>query len=65
MGLSFYDEESMIESFVESLHFASNQPNLTKLTGDDGIHWQGRGNDDSIQLNDDDIEMVDRRSCKE
>ena len=53
----------MIESIVESLHFAAKdskqQPNLSTLTGDDGI--QGR-NDDRIQLDNesDDIEMVDR-----
>jgi hypothetical protein len=52
----------MIESIVESLHFASKyskQPNSSTLTGDIGI--QGR-NDDRIQLDNesDDIEMVDR-----
>jgi hypothetical protein len=62
MGLSFYNEESMIDSIAaESLHFASNskdskQPDSTSITGDDDD--QG-SNDTSIQLSDD-IEMVDR-----
>ena len=56
MGLSFYDDGSMIESIVESLDFASKLPNLTTVTGDDGIQ---RLNDDGIQESDD-IELVDR-----
>ena len=59
-GLSFYNEKSLIESIVESLHFTSNnQPDLTTVTRDDGI--QGC-NDDSIQIREEpnDIEMVDR-----
>ena len=58
MGLSFYDDGSMIESIVESLDFASESklPNLTTVTGDDGI--QGL-NDDGIQESGD-IELVDR-----
>ena len=61
MGLSFYDEESMIESIVESLHFASKQPNTA--TGDNGIR---RHNDPGNQLSDGSvgIEMVDRCSCR-
>ena len=59
MGLSFYDEKSMKESIVESLHFAFNQPNM--VTGDDSIQEH---NDTSIQPSHqsqaDDIEMVDR-----
>jgi hypothetical protein len=51
MGLSFYDEKSLIESIAESLHFECNQAN--SITGDDGI--QGRNDSGS-----DEIEMVER-----
>jgi hypothetical protein len=53
MGLSFYEEKSLIESIVESLHFECNQANSTLVTGDDGI--QGRNDSES-----DEIEMVNR-----
>ena len=59
MGLSFYDEGSLIESIAESLHFASKQPNSTTVMGDGGI--PGR-NDSGTPKSDesDDIEMVNR-----
>jgi hypothetical protein len=50
----------MIESMVESLHFASNEPNLTTVTDDDNIQGCNDDNDDSIQRSGEDIEMVDR-----
>ena len=66
MGLSFNDEESMIESIAESLRFAPKQPNLNSSTvtgDDDGI--QGGNDAASILLVGDgseNIEMVDRWS---
>ena len=58
MGLSFYDEKSLKESIVESLHFAFKQ--LNTVTGDDGRIQEH--NDASIHPShqSDDIEMVDR-----
>ncbi|KAF8811291.1 hypothetical protein BYT27DRAFT_7336320 [Phlegmacium glaucopus] len=57
MGLSFYDQESMIESSVGSLRFADNNPNASPETGD--VDIGNRDDDIGIRLSDD-IQMVDR-----
>ncbi|KAF8817008.1 hypothetical protein BYT27DRAFT_7205510 [Phlegmacium glaucopus] len=59
MGLSFHDKESMIESTIESLRFADNNPNsISETEGHDAGIVNG---DDNIGVRQgDDIEMVDR-----
>ena len=48
MGLSFHDQESMVE-VTSSLHFASDNPNPNSETGSIGIEGQGRSEDVDIQ----------------
>ncbi|KAF8797341.1 hypothetical protein BYT27DRAFT_7344213 [Phlegmacium glaucopus] len=57
MGLSFHDQESMIESSVGSLRFATNNPNPVPETGD--VDFVNRDDDIGIRISDD-IQMVDR-----
>ncbi|KAF8797632.1 hypothetical protein BYT27DRAFT_7247044 [Phlegmacium glaucopus] len=71
MGLSFHDQESMIESSIGSLHFVANNPNSISETEDAGIVNRDddivNRDDDIVNRDDDigvqqsdDIEMVDR-----
>ncbi|KAF8810622.1 hypothetical protein BYT27DRAFT_7186141 [Phlegmacium glaucopus] len=57
MGLSFHNQESMIESSVGSLRFADNNPNPNLEMGD--VDIVNRDDDIGIQISDD-IQMVDR-----
>ena len=59
MGLSFYDESSMVEASIGSLHFATG---IANPISENGIIDEERGHDDSeIQLSgDSDIQIVDR-----
>ena len=59
MGLSFYDESSMVEASIGSLRFA---PDIANPTSENEIMNEERRHADSeIQLNgDSDIQMVDR-----
>ena len=59
MGLSFYDESSMMEASIGSLRFA---PDIANPISENEIIDEERRHDNSdIQLDDDsDIQMVDR-----
>ena len=52
MGLSFHDQESMVEA-ISSLHFVSNNPNPE--TGSIGIEGQERSEDVDIEVSNRDI----------
>ena len=56
MGLSFYDESSMVEATIGSLHFALDIP---KPIPEDGIVDEERSHDD-FSSDDLDIQMVYR-----
>ena len=47
MGLSFYDQESMVE-VTSSLHFVSDHPNLNPEMGSISIEHQERSEDVDI-----------------
>ena len=54
MGLSFHDEESMVE-VTSSLHFASDHPNPNPETGSIGIEDLQRNEDFDIGVSNRDI----------
>ena len=60
MGLSFYNEKSMVEA-VGSFRFASNNGNQLPEPGDIEVAGQERSDPIDIQQSDD-IKIVDRRS---
>ena len=63
MGLSFHDEDSMVEASIGSLRFAPNVPNSIPETWGINIIDERRNEDIEIQLSDDsesDIQMTDR-----
>ncbi|KAF8797765.1 hypothetical protein BYT27DRAFT_7246945 [Phlegmacium glaucopus] len=57
MGLSFHDQESMIESSTGSLHFATNNPNSISEMETEDVGIVNRDDDIGVGQSDD-IEMV-------
>ena len=58
MGLSLYDESSMIKASIGNLNFA---PNIGNPISENGIIDEERHDDSAIHLSSDsDIQMVDR-----
>ncbi|KAF8815285.1 hypothetical protein BYT27DRAFT_7080354 [Phlegmacium glaucopus] len=57
MGLSFHDQESMIESAIGSLHFVANNPNSISETEMEDVGIVNREDDIGVRQSDD-IEMV-------
>ncbi|KAF8814100.1 hypothetical protein BYT27DRAFT_7157054 [Phlegmacium glaucopus] len=57
MGLSFHDQESMIESSIGSLHFVANNPNSIPEAETEDVGIVNRDEDIGVRQSDD-IEMV-------